>query len=241
MQVDPREQLLYVEIGLDAMCDEAVDKPYRRPPERLGSLRRRDAFDGNQRFAHPYQPLFGTGVAQKSQQATLEQGTCNLDFCRQGFLGEAVGVVLAACAHAQVREEQFTLKYALGTLQFAQLFIERKQRKLAAAAPIRQILDPALQAGEGVAQGTQHGVIRQQAVLVHVDEAILDGTGQCGGPFEAHHAQGARHLMRVVARQTQGVGQVGVDAVGLDAAQCGLQGGIDVAAYPVEGAGVVVE
>jgi len=42
-------------------------------------------------------------------------------------------------------------------------------------------------------------------------------------------------------RQTQGIGKITIDTVSLYAPQGGLQGGIDVAAHPVQRAGIVIE
>ena len=241
LQVDAGKQLLHVEIGFHTVRDQAVDETDRGPPEGLCRLRGRDAFNCHQRFPHLDQTLFGPGVAEKRQQATLENRAGGFHFGCQRFLAQFVRCGLAGTAHAQVREEQLAFEDAFRALQFTQVPVERKQREFATAAPIGQILDPALQAFDGVAQGAQQGVIGREAVFVDVGEAAFECAGERGCAFKADHAQGTRHLVRIVTRQSQGVGQVGIDAVGLDAAQCGLQGGIDVAAYPVEGAGVVVE
>ncbi len=80
-----------------------------------------------------------------------------------------------------------------------------------------------------------------QAVFIDVGQTGLQRLGQCGSAFQADHLQRAGHLVCIVARQAQGVGQVGIDAVCLDASQGSLQGGVDVSAHPVQRAGIVVE
>jgi len=47
--------------------------------------------------------------------------------------------------------------------------------------------------------------------------------------------------VRIVVRQPQGIGEVGIHAVGLNAPEGGLQGGVDVSAHPVQRAGIVIE
>jgi hypothetical protein len=47
--------------------------------------------------------------------------------------------------------------------------------------------------------------------------------------------------VRIVTRQPQRIGKVCIDAIGLHAPQGGLQGGVDVAAHPVQRSGIVIE
>jgi hypothetical protein len=48
-------------------------------------------------------------------------------------------------------------------------------------------------------------------------------------------------LVRIVGCQAQGIGEIGIHAVGLHAPEGGLQGSIDVPAHPVQRAGIVIE
>ncbi len=149
-----------MEIGFDTVDDQAVDKTDACPPEGLRSLRRRNTFNRGQCITHPLQSLLRLDVAQERQQAALEQATRGLDFGCQRFLRHRIVGRLAVCPRTQVGEEQLAFEHALRTLQFAQPFVEREQRQLAAAAPVGQVLDPALQAFDGIAQGAQHVVAR---------------------------------------------------------------------------------